>query len=58
MPRHRDPRDLGVANVNRSAGSLPLRGQVRSFDGRSGIEVQDAILEILFAYARKRRCQR
>ena len=54
MPRQRDPRDLGIADINRPAGSLPSRGQFGGFDGRPGIEIQDAILEILFEHPRKR----
>ena len=58
MPRQRDPRNLGIADINRPAGSLPPRGQFGGFYGRSGIEIQDAILEILLEQARKRRCER
>ena len=48
MPRQRDPRDLGIADIDRPTGTLSLRSQLGGFNGRSGVEIQDAIPEILF----------
>ena len=57
-PRQRDSCDLGIADINGPASSLPPRGQFGGFDGRPGVEIQNAILEILFEQARKCRCER
>src|SRR5437868_8295588 len=43
MPRQRDPRNLGIADINRPAGSLPTRGQFGGFYRSSGIETQHAV---------------
>ena len=55
VPRERDPRDLRVADVDGLTGFLPRCSQFCGFNRRARVEIEDAIPEILFEQARKRR---
>jgi hypothetical protein len=48
VSRECDTRDLCVAHVHWTPGFLPFGRQLRSFTGRSGVEIQHTVFQILF----------